>query len=410
MAKIKELKPLRKGVSNFTLIGKAKVKDYTFTIDAESAKENSDWIYNSMNLGVNCGQSGDIYCELFGGYGSTRENVLYVHGKKINDNGQEVDDYETQYTIAWEDRFDEDILSNIGKSCFLTVGLEKDESDKTIYKDFLSPYDAISYIKDNLKEDMIINVKGRIEYNEYKARKIVKSLVLSRATEEDFKATFVQSILLDSNSVGKIDTETRTVPITCCILERLTEFNDMPIEYVVRGKKRKGTILPMNKVLSFEVGEDISQVEKKTKIFKVRGKKYTQLTVEGIFTRGQMNTVEVTEADIPEDIRELIDLGLYEAEEILGQIALKNGTKKPEVMIIKAPHLIFNTKGETRLPAIDKEIDIYEETDLDIYSILNNLGVKTEEIEEQKEVEEEEEEIDLEELDDELDALLGEME
>ena len=64
MAK-KEKKTLeKKNWSNsFMLIGEAKINDYTYKIDEKSNK--SDWIYNSLNLGVFCGEkSGTVYAEL----------------------------------------------------------------------------------------------------------------------------------------------------------------------------------------------------------------------------------------------------------------------------------------------------------------------------------------------------------
>lgn len=79
MAKVKEKKPLEKKnwVQNFILIGKACISDYTFKLDEHS--EKSDWIYNVMNLNVDCGEKyGRISCELNGGYGAGRDNVCYV--------------------------------------------------------------------------------------------------------------------------------------------------------------------------------------------------------------------------------------------------------------------------------------------------------------------------------------------
>ena len=78
----KEQKVLEKKnwASSFMLIGEAKVNNYTYRIDAKS--ESSDWVYNSLNLGVFCGEtSGVVYAELMGGYGAERDNVVYVHGK-----------------------------------------------------------------------------------------------------------------------------------------------------------------------------------------------------------------------------------------------------------------------------------------------------------------------------------------
>ena len=63
-------------VSNFTLIGTPKISDeYTFKIDERS--EKSKWIYNSMNLGIDCGESyGVIYAEMMGGYSEENENKV----------------------------------------------------------------------------------------------------------------------------------------------------------------------------------------------------------------------------------------------------------------------------------------------------------------------------------------------
>ena len=108
-------------ISNFNLVGAAKVNDdYTYKIDQQS--EKSTWIYNSLNLGIDCGEkNGVVYTEMLGGYSADGKNVIYAHGKK--DDGS--DDFENQITVDWEDRFDEDILSSIGDLSFITVGLEK---------------------------------------------------------------------------------------------------------------------------------------------------------------------------------------------------------------------------------------------------------------------------------------------
>ena len=64
-------------ISNFNLVGEAKINDFTFKINEKS--EKSDWVYNSINLGISCGEKyGTVFCELMNGYGSERDNVIYV--------------------------------------------------------------------------------------------------------------------------------------------------------------------------------------------------------------------------------------------------------------------------------------------------------------------------------------------
>ena len=95
-------------VSNFTLIGVPKVNDYTYKIDEKSQK--SSWIYNSLNLGVDCGEKhGVVYAEMMGGYSDERDNIIYVHGKKEDGS----DDFENRFEISWDDRFDEDVIETM---------------------------------------------------------------------------------------------------------------------------------------------------------------------------------------------------------------------------------------------------------------------------------------------------------
>ena len=85
-------------VANYNLVGEAKInEDYTYKIDERSEKSN--WIYNSMNLGIDCGERyGVIYADMLGGYGEDRENKIFAHGKK--DDGS--DDFEKQIHTAAE--------------------------------------------------------------------------------------------------------------------------------------------------------------------------------------------------------------------------------------------------------------------------------------------------------------------
>ena len=96
-------------VSNFTLIGKPVINDYTYKIDEKS--EKSKWVYNALNLGVDCGEKhGTVYAEMMGGYSEENENRIYAHGKK--DDGS--DDFDQQITVDWNDRFKDEVLEDIG--------------------------------------------------------------------------------------------------------------------------------------------------------------------------------------------------------------------------------------------------------------------------------------------------------
>ena len=99
-------------VSNFRLVGRAKLNDNSFKIDEVS--ENG-WCYCNINLGVDCGENyGVTYANLMGGFSKDNDNYIYVHGKKEDGS----DDFQNNFTINWEDRDNEDILSEVGDACF----------------------------------------------------------------------------------------------------------------------------------------------------------------------------------------------------------------------------------------------------------------------------------------------------
>lgn len=400
MAKEKELTPLQKGKAEFNLVGKAKVSDFTFKLDVESGKSGSDWIYNMMSLGVDCGDYGVIYADMMGGYGSNRENKVFVHGKKQNDNGKLVDDFKTQFEIAWEDRLDEDNFEAIGDRCFITVGVEKDDKGNTVYRKFLTSYDAIQYINDCLEDGMVVNVKGNLKYNVYndavQVKKEITSIALSKAEEKDFRATFTQCLFVDGDAIGKPDSETGLLPIDAMVLDFAKEHDGEKIVRVVNGKKKEGCNLPLFKTFFVKIVEDKEKLKKFLKLFKAKAKKVTQITVEGYFTKGEINTVSISEDDIPDDIKELIDLGYIDKDEIMEKMAFANGGgKRPEQMVITKPHVTF-VGDDNKLPTMSREDDLYTEDDVNPALIIKQLGATIE-----SKVEEEEEEIDIDKLIDE---------
>lgn len=339
-------------MSNFALIGVAKINDYTFKIDEKSDK--SSWIYNSMNLGVDCGEKfGTVYAEMMGGYSSEQPGVIYAHGKK--DDGS--DDFESKVTVDWDDRFDEDILDTIGDLSFITVGLEKTDKDKTFYKKFLSSYDAIAYIKAHLEDGMVVNVRGNLKYSMYQdkvqVRKNITSIVLSKVDDTSkYVARFTQTILLDkaSASLKNIDKDKGVMYVDARVLDYMKEYN---------GKEVKGQF-PFNK--QFEFAMDFSneaQCKKiMEKVFKVK-KGITQITFEGDLIEGGA-VVTATLDDIPQDIKDLIDCGVYTEEEALARCS-SNGNREQR-MVLRKP--MVRLVGEDKTPTLQRFEEKYSEDDL----------------------------------------------
>lgn len=351
-------------VSNFTLIGKPKINDYTFKIDEISEKSN--WRYSSLNLGVDCGEKfGVVYCEMMGGYSEEGSSVIYAHGK--NDDGS--DNFEEQIIVDWDDRNNEEILETIGDLSFITVGLEKTDKGKTFYKKFLSAYDAIAYIKEHIDEDTVVNVKGTLKYSTYndktQCKKIINSIALSKADDvSKYAARFTQSMLLDKDSASlkTVDKEKGIMYIDARVLDYVKEIN---------GNEIKGQY-PFSKQFEY-IFPDLSNAEQCKKImdklFKVK-KGITQATFEGDLIEGGA-VVTATLDDIPDDIKELIECGVFTEEEALVKCS-SNGNREQR-MVIRKP--MIRLVGDDKQPVAQIFPEKFSEEDL-VFDFNNSQEVE----------------------------------
>ena len=341
-------------VSNFTLIGKPVIGDYTFKIDERSQKSN--WIYSTLNLGVDCGEKhGVIYAEMLGGYGEDRENVIYAHGK--NEDGS--DNFDEQIIVPWEDRDNENVLENIGEMSFITVGLEKTNKGTTFYKKFLSEYDAIAYVKEHITSDMVVNVRGNLKYSEYndvtQVRKNITSIALSKVDDPSkYTANFTQSILIDrdSASLKNIDKEKGVMIVDAIVLDYLKEKNGVEIKGQYPYRKQFEFPLDLTNQSQCKIIAD--------KLFGVK-KGYTQITFEGKFVEGGA-VVTATLDDIPDDIKELVVIGVYTEEEALARCS-SNGSRERR-MLLEKPYIKMVGDDKEKVPVVQKFEERYEEEDL----------------------------------------------
>lgn len=357
----KTKKPLEKtGWSqSFVLVGNPCVTQYTFKIDERSQK--SDWIYNGMNLDVDCGEKyGKVRCEMMGGYGADRDNVIFVHGK--TEDGS--DDFENSYTIDWEDRFDEDYLKDLGRLCFIEIGVEKDKDGNVVIQRFLSQYDAIKYLDEVLTDDMKIKVFGQLQYRSYmdqvQVRKNINRIYLAKDDEEK-NAEFTQTVLINKHSIGKVDNKKCSYPITGYILEKFKEYNGNDL--TEGGKVRGGKFVPLFKGFeyAFNPDDDPEKIKKIIDIlFKVK-KGITQITYRGNFVEGGA-VINTTYGDLPEDIRNLVDIGVYTLDDALATSVENKG--KECRMLLKQPLIRMVGDEGSKVAQVQKFEEKYTEDDL----------------------------------------------
>ena len=339
-------------VSNFWLVGKPNITDNTFTLDKRS--EKSSWVGNTMNLGINCGEiCGTVFTRMFGGYSMDNPFPIKVHGKDVNNR----DDFDTRFEIAWEDRLDESVLDEVGDLCFIKVGIEKTTEGNIFTKRFLSEYDAIKYIKEHLTSDMAISVRGRLNYSYYndnlKIDKNITSIYVTDAEPSDFKATFTQSILIDkdSTSMKEYDKDKNVVYVNGKVLDYMKEYN---------GVEVKGQF-PYNAKFEFAMPENTAiHPVTMDKVFKVK-KGITQITFEGNFIENGA-TIQPTWDDVPDDIKGLVDIGLYSEEDALKKCST-NGSRERR-MVFTRPMIKMVGEEGAQQPVIQKFEERYTEDDL----------------------------------------------
>jgi hypothetical protein len=358
LAKTKERKALKKGKAAFNLIGRVKVTDKTFNLDNSY---DSGWTDNSMYVGVDCGNGNTVYAEMRSGFFPDKDNVIRAYSKDEKDDAGKSKSVE----IAWEDRLDESLYDSISDSSFLTVGVEKDVKDKTVYKKFLTAYDAVEYLNEHLEDGMIVNVKGTIGYSEYEGnvstKKEITSIVLSKIDDEaDFKATFSQTILVDSKSIGKKNDDKGTMELAAYVVDYVGKPK-------IDGEKievKKNVTYPKTFEVAINENPEIT-AKMLQRFFKPKKGKITEITVTGNLVEGG-STVNITEDDIPDDIKELIEMGLYSEEEAEKKIAVGNGNRERRMIIVK-PDIIYVGTGDDRKPTVAFEDGKYDEDDLYFY-------------------------------------------
>lgn len=358
MAKTKERKALKKGKAVFNLIGRVKVTDKTFNLDNSY---DSGWTDNSMYVGVDCGNGNTVYAEMRSGFFPDKDNVIRAYSKDEKDDAGK----STSVEIAWEDRLDESLYDSISDSSFLTVGVEKDVKDKTVYKKFLTAYDAVEYLNEHLEDGMIVNVKGTIGYSEYEGnvstKKEITSIVLSKIDDEaDFKATFSQTILVDSKSIGKKNDDKGTMELAAYVVDYVGKPK-------IDGEKievKKNVTYPKTFEVAINENPEIT-AKMLQRFFKPKKGKITEITVTGNLVEGG-STVNITEDDIPDDIKELIEMGLYSEEEAEKKIAVGNGNRERRMIIVK-PDITYVGTGDDRKPTVAFEDGKYDEDDLYFY-------------------------------------------
>ena len=328
MTSQEKISTLKKGACSFTLVGKAKINDYSYAFDRKS--KTSDWIYNSLNLGINCGNGNVVYASMMGGFNS--ENESYCYAYKKDDLGKI--DYKNSIRISFSQRNDKQIVNTVADECFIKVGLEKDANRNTITKKFLFPYDAIKYISEHLTDGDTVRINGNLRYQYSPStetimiNKNITSIYLSNAEPKQYQAAFIQKILVDKDSILKYDKEKNIIPISAYVIDYVSNVGNVPI------KQQLAFCMPFE----IEVNKENPNFTEKfiNKFFKVKDRK----SIDAIVVEGRIiesiDTQTATIRDLPSDIVTLIECGQITKEDALSKYTKGQKCKK---FIIDKPYI-----------------------------------------------------------------------
>lgn len=320
---------LKKGASSFKLIGKMVITPNTFKMESKSS---AGFISNKLYVGVNCGKGNTVYAQMFGGY-SSNASKLYLHGKQADPNNarRDIDDYSNQFEIAWDDRFNIDVLNECGPSCFIQIALEKDTDGNLQTQKFLSPYDAIRYIKDvtdkmsaEEKDKLVVNISGSIEYRYYEGKvnyqKTINSIKLVDATEENYTASFTQTIFVDKDCIGKADMERKVLPLNVKVAEYVGKYKGVEIKETV----------PLEVEMELDATAKIAPWLANN-IKKSSG--YAKAVILGNFVEsGSTEAFDIT--TLPAEVQQMINDGVLNKEDVQRTVAA--GNQRQQILSINA--------------------------------------------------------------------------
>jgi hypothetical protein len=227
---------------------------------------------------------------------------------------------------------------------------------------------------------MVVNVRGNLKYSSYndvvQVRKNVTSIALSKAEDSSkYKATFTQSVLLDKDSASlkDIDKDKSVMFVNARVLDYVKEIN---------GVEVKGQY-PYHKTFEFALNLE-NEKQCKTiyeKLFKVK-KDVTQATFEGDFIESGA-VVTTTLDDLPDDIRDLVEMGVYTEEEACAKCTANSNRERR--MVLKKP--LIRLVGDDKVPVVQKFEERFTEDDLVLDCMTKNNVANDNDVE--KEAEEE---------------------
>lgn len=285
-----EERKVKKTMGTFNVIGRAQIYENTFVNDSSE----SGFDYARFSMSIDAGKHGRPTVQGMGGYFPSNPYPINVFIKG------------TKEEIAWDLRNEEEVLKKIPDFQKITIGVTKDENDKTIYNSYLSWYDAMDELR-NLEDKSVVNVRGNIVYQEYNGntqpKLEVTSIVLSNKEEEDFRVFFQQNIVIDSSD--------------CFDKSRLKDDKEIDVKAYVFDYEKGIGIRPF--IQKYKLSAEEIGVDKFKAIVGFMTPKKGQIVEVGVQGRFMIGSSKrkATLDDYGDEIKALVEAGYMDESELL---------------------------------------------------------------------------------------------
>lgn len=344
------LTELKGGQSSFTLMGRAIVKEDA--LQGVQQKEKSTWRHVNSSFGVDTGEGNTIYARIWGGY-KVDKPILKRWDKENN-----------FVDIKWENRLNEEIISNLRPNELFKAGFERGEDGKLIIKEFISEIDFEDYLREHLADGMSVRVRGEVEYSEYNddinRRYNIKSVFLAEPYKGKDGETVTpvplaqirQTYLLDSDALDRkweseLEKDGKTI-VRAVVPQYLSnrKVGDKYVDF------KKTVPLGQGIVIKLKDATDEKELATKkviiNKFFKVKRDVVREIVLVNNINEGYD---EATGVEINDEMRELIELGVFTEEDIKKQVTIR-GNRISELVFLQ-PAVTKKDTGEIKLQLDD---------------------------------------------------------
>lgn len=374
-----EEKKIKTSTGYFEVIGNILVDNKTFALNVPG-KNNANWMQNVFNPKVEAANGQSMYMRFSSGYD-------VVKGKKIFARNTS----DANLEISFGDRKNENILKIVNDKSFIRIGygkeLVKNEETGKEYKQWtyhkvLDAFDAIEMLKElmPISTKQKVRITGQVKFSTYNGEVQrnyeLQSIQLLNGNEEEgkelpLKLEFTQNVLLVNGCyTNELDEKGEATVKALIMTYKSKEYSTIPVNFLMKANddKDKATY---NMVLE--------------RYFNVPEGKVRRMTMDCIFESGYSNS-NVNIDDLPDEAKELLELGLYDIEEVVKMYATGNRVdnlliKRPKMRVVNEKlHVEMNDDEYTledlegrKAEVIEEEIIESDEKVDDLLSQLNDM-------------------------------------